>query len=261
MKILAISELNGRTEMLGGLRAAIADEAPGMVVFTGNIVKNGSRLAEWEAARTENRPPRRDAPGIREEKHEDMHTYNAFFSTLADAEPRAYVIPGTKDAPLDVFLQVAGNREVIAHNIHVVHNRITTKFVSPQARDMYVCGIGGMINDKESENFFVLQYSRWQALYTAEGFVEYPDPKLLLLHTPPAIMSDKGSKVVDEIISTVRPSHAFCGAIDGLQAEKTVGTTLVVSPGALSDGNYAILDSLAKTVEFKRLEIGVAHPG
>ncbi|NQT19197.1 MAG: hypothetical protein HQ592_05795 [Planctomycetes bacterium] len=49
--------------------------------------------------------------------------------------------------------------------------------------------------------------------------------------------------------------------LDGLQAEKTVGTTLVVSPGALSDGNYAILDSLAKTVEFKRLEIGVAHPG
>lgn len=255
MKILAIREFNGKTEMLEALRAAIAEDAPGMVVFTGNIVKDGARLAEWEAAHRENRLPRRDAPGIREEEHEDMRAYNAFFNALAEAQVRAYVIPGAKDAPLDVFLQVATNREVVARNTHVVHNRMMTKFVSPQARDMYVCGIGGIINDKESENFFVLQYSRWQALYAAEGFVEYPNPKLLLLHTPPAAMSDKGSKVVEEIISTVRPSHAFCGATDGLQAEKTVGTTFVVCPGALSEGNYAIVDSLTKRVEFKRLEV------
>ena len=259
MKILAISDLNGKTEMLESFQAKVGEEAPGMIVFTGNIVKDGARSEEWAAAHRENRPPNRDLPAIREEEHEDMLTYDAFFCSLAESGTRSYVIPGGIDAPLDVFLQIAINREVVAHNTHIVHNRITTKFVSPQARDMYVCGFGGIIDEKESENFFVLQFSRWQALYAAEGFVDYPDPKVLLLHTPPAAMAGTGPGVVGEIISTVRPSHCFCGAADGLQGEKTVGTTFVVCPGAMSDGNYAVVDSLTNKVEYKKLEVGAVH--
>jgi len=259
MKILAITDLDGKTELLENFRAAVEEEAPGMIVFTGNIVKGDARAAEWHAAQRENRPPRRDLPVMCDEEREGLRAYDAFFSALAEIKARAYVIPGGNDAPLDVFLQVATNREVVAHNTHIVHNRITSKFVSPQARDMYVCGFGGIVNEKETEDFFVLQFSRWRALYAAQGFIEYPDPKVLLLHTPPRLMSDNGSAVVEEIISTVRPSHAFCGAPGGLQGAKNVGTTFVVCPGAMADGNYAVVDSLTNKVEYKKLGVGAAH--
>jgi len=260
MKILAIADLDGNTEMLQGFAEKVREEAPGMVVFAGNIVRGAARLDEWSAAQRENRPPRRDAPGIREEEHEDMRIYDAFFGALAECGARSYVIPGGNDAPLDVFLQIATSSEVVAHNTHIVHHRIAGKFVSPQARDMHVCGFGGIIDHKQSEDFFVLRFSRWRALYAAEGFIEYPDPKLLLLHTPPRLMSEKGSELAEEIIGTVRPSHAFCGAVDGLQGDRIVGTTFVVCPGAMSEGNYAIVDSLTNEVQYKKLEVGAIHP-
>jgi len=259
MRIMAITDLNGNTEMLESFKAKAREEAPGMIVFTGDIVRDGARFNEWSAARRDNRPPDSKLPQIQQEEHEDFRSYDAFFRALSDTGVWSYVIPGGIDAPLDLFLQVATNREVVARNTHVVHNRIAGKFVSPQARDMYVCGFGGIIDEDESETFFVLQFSRWQALYAAESFKDYPDPKMLLVHTPPKAMSQHGSHVVEEMINTVRPSHAFCGAVGGLQGEHEVGTTFVVCPGRMSEGNYAIVDSLTNNVQFKKLEVGAAQ--
>jgi len=259
MKIMAITDLRGNTDVLESFNAKVREEAPGMIMFTGDIVPEGARFREWSAARRDDRPADSKLPQIRQEEHDDIRCYDAFFRALSATGVRAYVIPGGMDAPLDLFLQAAANREIVAHNIHVVHNRIASKFISPQARDMYVCGFGGIIDEEETETCFILQFSHWQALYAAESFADYPDPKVLLVHTPPKVMSEHGSRVVEEMINTVRPSHAFCGAVDGMQSERNIGTTFVVCPGRMCDGNYAIVDSLTKNVQFRKLEVGAAQ--
>ena len=79
-----------------------------------------------------------------------------------------------------------------------------------------------------------------------------------LLHAAPLLMHSAGSEIAEEIINTTRPSHAFCSGIDGLQAERIVGTALVVCPGELRRGDYAVVDTISNKVLFRKLEAGVA---
>ncbi|HUS58454.1 MAG TPA: metallophosphoesterase [Planctomycetota bacterium] len=258
MKILAISDLHGQVDALNGLRAKIQEEHADMVVFTGDVVKMGARTNEWLNARKEGRAPNRHLDAIREQERANLLVYQAFFKTLADANRLSFVIPGNLDAPLDLFLQMAVNREVVSRKTYIVHGRITTKFTTPRVRDMYVCGFGGEITEHQTELDFILAFSRPHILYAAESFVEFPGPKAMLLHTPPKLMTPQGSEVVEEIIDTVRPSHAFVGQVGDLQGERTVGTTFVVCPGALMNGDYAVVDNVTNRVQYKKLEAGVA---
>lgn len=259
MRIFAISDLHGAVDSLESFKAKVHEENPDMIVFAGDIVAAGARAREWLVANQEHRLPRRDLPDFRDEEHEDLHAYTAFFKALADTATPCFVVPGNLDAPLDFFLHVAINRNVVAHNTFLIHHRITDKFNAPKPRDMHLCGFGGEISEKESEQFFGLIFSRPQALYAVEPFVSFPQPKTLLLHSVPSLMHrERGSEVVEEIIDTVRPSHVFCGAVDDLQGERIVGTALVVCPGEMKRGNYAVVDTLTNKVQFRKLEAGVA---
>ena len=261
MRVFAISDLHGAVDALESFSAKVHEENPDMIVFCGDIIGEGARAREWLVAAQEHRLPRRDLPGFHDEAHEDIRTFTAFFKALAGLAQPCFVIPGNLDAPLDVFLHVALNREIVARNTIISHHRISDKFNSPQPRDVHVCGFGGEITEKDGELFFELIFSRPQALYAVELFAAFPRPKMLLLHSVPRLMHrERGSDVVEEIIDTVRPSHVFCGVVDGLQGEKIVGTALVVCPGEMKHGNYAVVDTASNKVQFKKLEMGAAAP-
>jgi len=260
MKIFVIGDLYGNLGMLESMGAKVAEEDPGLIVFTGDIVAPGARFREWIAAEQENRTPRRDLPEIREQEHEDVRSYHAFFRAIDDLGRFCYVIPGGMDAPLDVYLQIATNRDVVSANAFVVHHRITSKFRYAHTRGFAACGFGGILTEKVTETFFVQMYSRPHALYAVQGFVDYPDPKVLLIHTPPRLMTPKGCEVVDEMIDTLRPSHAFCSPADGEQGDRMVGTTLVVCPGEMRHGHYATVDTMTNEVKYRKLEVGAAYP-
>lgn len=261
MRIFAISDLHGAVEALESFKAKAHEENADIITFSGDVVPEGARVREWVAAAQERRMARYDLAEFRDEEHDDLQIYSAFFRALADTGKPCFVVPGNLDAPLDFFLHVVLNRKVVAHNTCIIHHRMTDKFSAPQLRDMHVCGFGGEISEKTSELFFGLVFPRVHALYAVEPFVDFPLPKTLILHSVPRLMhSTRGSDVVEEIIDTVRPSHVFCGAVDDLQGEKTVGTALVVCPGEMKKGHYAVVDSISNKVVFGRLEAGVAAP-
>jgi len=261
MRILAISDLHGAVDALESFKAKAHEENADIITFSGDIVPKGARADEYAAAAQEHRLARCDLAEFRDEERDDLKVYTAFFKALADTAKPCFVVPGNLDAPLDFFLHVVLNRKVVAHNTYIAHHRVTDKFSAPQLRDMHVCGFGGEISEKTTELFFGLVFSRVHALYAVEPFVDFPLPKTLILHSVPRLMhSTKGSDVVEEMIDTVRPSHVFCGAVDDLQGEKTVGTALVVCPGEMKKGHYAVVDSISNKVIFGKLEAGVAAP-
>jgi len=256
MKVFAISDLHGETGLLESFKAKVYEEDPGAVVFTGDIVRDGARYNEYMNAIAGGRTPRRDIKEIVEEEHEDILAYEAFFKTLNEMGKRCFVIPGNMDAPLDLFLQQAINRETIARNVHIIHNRITTKFLSGQGREIYMCGFGGDIVHKDTDDFFTLRFSRAQAFYAADTFRDFPNPRALLLHTPPKNLTPQGSDIVDEMIDNCRPSHVFCGRAGDFQGDGFAGTAFVVCPGSMQDGDYAIMETITNRVEYRKLEVG-----
>ena len=131
MKIFAVSDLHGQLDALDAFKAKVREENADMIVFTDDIVKLGARTQEWLEAQREGRAPNRGLSAIHEQAHSDMLAYQAFFRALSDIDRLAFVIPGNLDAPLDLFLQMAVNREVVARKTYVVHGRITNKFTTP----------------------------------------------------------------------------------------------------------------------------------
>lgn len=90
------------------------------------------------------------------------------------------------------------------------------------------------------------------------GFLrESPQPRTLLFHTPPVGTLDldkgnhKGSRVVNDMIEKYKPSLVFCGHAHNSRGTEEIGSSLVVNPGSLKVGNYAIVDSETSEVEFR----------
>jgi Icc-related predicted phosphoesterase len=123
-------------------------------------------------------------------------------------------------------------------------------------REFLVSGVGGEITKESREDFFVLRMPRWEVEYSLGFLWEFPQPKILLFHTPPVGTLDldkgnhKGSRVVNDMIEKYKPSLVFCGHAHHSRGREEIGSSLVANPGSLKVGNYAILDSETREVEF-----------
>jgi Icc-related predicted phosphoesterase len=76
----------------------------------------------------------------------------------------------------------------------------------------------------------------------------------MMFATPPAHkgLNRPGSEAVAELVGTYRPRVVVCG---GDSLIESLGTSLVVAPGSLGPGQYAIADLHAKTAELGELAV------
>ena len=178
--------------------------------------------------------------------------YRAVFRALADANLPAYWVPGPGDAPIAEYLREAQNVEVVYPYLHGVHGTIA--FTPDQ--HVLVAGMGGDISDDpdaprdETER---LRYPRWEPEYRLKLIRELPEHQLVLLFaTPPAHKGHgmPGSEVLTELIASHRPRLVVSG---GERGSELIGRSLVVAPGSLGDGYYAIADLHTHEVELEDL--------
>jgi len=117
-------------------------------------------------------------------------------------------------------------------------------------------GLGGEISDdpdERREELDRLRYPRWEPEYRLKLLRELKDYQLVLLfHTPPEHkgLGRPGSEVVAELVNTYTPRILVCG---GERGTEMLGRTLVVAPGSLGDGNYAIADIRAQEAQLEQL--------
>jgi Icc-related predicted phosphoesterase len=182
--------------------------------------------------------------------------YRAVFHALGESGLPAYWVPGQADAPVVGYLREAYNVEIVFPLLHGVHG---TAAFTPDGH-LVVAGMGGLLDDDPDANrdeVAELRYPRWEPEYRLKVLRELGEHQLMMLSwTAPAHKGHggAGSEALAELVNTFRPRLLVCG---GPPLAEMLGKCLVLSPGALSDGSYAIADLHAREVEHATLGAAV----
>ncbi len=252
MKILAISDWHGKEAILSELTLAIKGLPLDLVVFTGDILQWKAKCSEWANAKRENRLPQSDLPEIKEEIEKNVQLYRTFYQTAKDIHLPFFTIPGNVDSPLPQYIKIGWEQMKQNRNLHMIHSNLYI-----MNDEVAVSGFGGEVTEKEKEDFFVLQFPRWEIEFGLSFLSSFSHSKIVLAHTPPIGTLDiddgrhKGSNVINDLIQSFRPLWVFCGHAHGARGNELIGECMVVNPGALKNGFYALVDTEEKKVKLK----------
>ncbi len=252
MEILALSDVHGRTDLLRKVQEVVPG-AVDAIVFTGDVVKGKARGDEWLAAKAERREPDRHTEAIESEAKEDVSLYSEFFDRIRDWNLPTFFVPGNMDAPRETYFETVLQNTSDSDKIRCVHS------LAAFHGGFLMTGMGGEITEKSREHFFVLQIPRWEAEYGMSFLRDFRDRKIFLFHTPPLGLLDmdkgqhRGSRVVNDLIERYEPWLAFCGHAHNSAGKQRIGKSIVVNPGSLKSGQFAVVDSETREVKFRNL--------
>jgi Icc-related predicted phosphoesterase len=179
------------------------------------------------------------------------HRYRELFRALGESGRRVFWVPGAGDAPADRYLREVHTIEIAFPQLRGVHGTVA---FAPGG--VLVAGLGGTISDDpdaERDELAQLRYPRWEAEYRLKLLSEISYNELVLLfYTPPAHkgLGRVGSEVLAELVGTYRPRLVVSG---GEPVVETLGRSLVVAPGSLAGGRYALADLHGQTAELHEL--------
>lgn len=252
MKILAISDFHGQVEILPNLRSRILKEKPNLIVFTGDLVKGYARGNEWLSALSQGKVPQKHLEEIIKEKAEDNYFYEKFYNFIKEVNIPFASVPGNMDAPEKRYFSAAYDFALKSKNINIAQENIL-KF-----NDFILSGFGGEIVEGSKESFFVLVCPRVEVNYSLRRLKYIKEKKILLFHTPPigdvVDIEDghhRGSVIVNDLIKIIKPTLVFCGHAHTAKGHEIIEGALVVNPGALKKGNYALVDTKDRKVQLK----------
>ncbi|MFW9916048.1 MAG: metallophosphoesterase [Candidatus Thorarchaeota archaeon] len=256
MKILAISDFHGKTEVLPVLGSIVRELRPDGMIFTGDVVKGYARGDEWLAARKEGREPE-IIPAILAEEEEDLRLYDEFFTFFEAEEIPLFLVPGNMDAPVERFSDHVVQRYRQSPFIRVVHDELH------EFHEFKFAGFGGELTPTGAEAFFVRRYLEEEAIDSMRRLLEDKSTGelSLLFHSPPEGEAgndegtQKGSQAINRIIEMLQPAYVFCGHAHKARAIEKVNNTTVINPGALKDGCYAIVDIHAGEAALRKFSI------
>jgi uncharacterized protein len=222
-RVVCAAEPSGSTDAIAGLVEAADHHDAQAILVVGNLgaVANGAE------------------------------SYRAVFRSLAGRDRPAFWVPGPGDAPLASYLREAHNVEVVHPTVHGVHGTAAVG-----QGEVVVAGLGGEISDDPDDprdETDRLRYPRWEAEYRLKLLRELPEhERILLFHTHPAHkgLGTEGSEAVAELVGTYRPRLVVCG---GDRGRETLGRSLVVAPGSLRSGQYAVVDLQRREAELAEL--------
>jgi hypothetical protein len=170
------------------------------------------------------------------------------FHALGRARQPVYSVPGPADAPASRYLRESYNIEVAYPHLRGVHGTVA---FAPDALVAFA-GMGGAVSDDPNvlrEEDKSLRYPRWEAAYRLKILTGLDYNELVMLFaTPPAHKGQNlpGSDAVAELIGTYRPRLVVTG---GEAQIAEIGRSLIVSPGLLAEGSYAVANLHTRTAE------------
>lgn len=177
--------------------------------------------------------------------------FRDMFEVLGHGRLPTFFVPGPNDAPIGAYLREAYNVEIVFPYLHGVHGGFA---FAPGY--VVVAGMGGdLVDDADVERSedTVLRYPAWESEYRLKVLRELKDyQKVFLFTTVPAHkgLDIPGSEVVAELIKTYNPRLVVThdAAVHGMRHER-LGKSLVVFPGSLAEGDFAVVDLNSGKIE------------
>jgi Icc-related predicted phosphoesterase len=173
----------------------------------------------------------------------EARTLHRALHELAAMPCKVVVVPGEWDGPERRVLSIMAGQEWAEHHLSCIHGMHVAD------GELAFAGFGGRITEREREVEYALRYPGWEARYRVAFLAQLDQPLLVLVfHSPPARVREldvvdgrpAGSETVTELIGTWSPKVAVvAGDRPGQQPH---AATLVVSPGRLDRGEYAVFD-------------------
>jgi hypothetical protein len=222
-RVLCIADPGGSAEAVEHLLAAAPDLGIGAIVLIGDVGGGPDRVA----------------------------SYRSVLYALATVDCPAFWVPGPGDAPVGELMQEAHGAEVVLPSLRNIHGT-----VAYAPGPVVFAGLGGEISDDPGaprEELSRLRYPRWEPEHRLRLLRDLkPHELVLAFATAPAhkLLGEGGSDVVAEIIGSYVPRIAVVG---GPRGSATLGRSLVVAPGSLAEGHYAVADLQARRAELSRL--------
>lgn len=173
------------------------------------------------------------------------------FTTLGEAGIPTFWVPGPHDVPLHTYLRESHAIEVVHPFLHGVHQTVAI------VRGLVVAGMGGEVVDDAAtvrEETDRLRYPGWEAEYRLRVLRDLDEyDRLFLFATPVAHkgLGHAGSEVLAEMVKTYVPRVVV--APSASPGEMRLGTSLIVAPGSLARGEYAVVDLRQHTVRHAAL--------
>ncbi|HZS90258.1 MAG TPA: hypothetical protein VFE42_22525 [Chloroflexota bacterium] len=223
MRVLALANLDGQAPPRAALQTVARAAGVAAIVFVGDVL-----------------PPRDGLIA------DDADRYDAFFGALAALGLPVAIIPGERDRPGGLLRQVAETYASRTRPFAVVD-----RTVLPLTPRLIVGGLGGLLPDGPAHEDVPSE------IYAALAPLRCHAGALLLAHTPPRgrIVSRDGGQqvgrwVVNALIEALGVRLVVCGHAQDGQGQENIGPALVVNPGPLSAGRYAIIDPHRRSVCF-----------
>jgi hypothetical protein len=142
--------------------------------------------------------------------------------------------------------------ETVFPLLHGVHG---TAAFAPDGHLLFA-GLGGEVDDdpdSERDEIGRLRYPRWEAEYRLKLLRELDEHSVTLLFSTPPLHKGEGvgtSEVLTELVGTYRARLVVCG---GERGHWLIGRSIIVAPGSLEDGHYALVDLHSREVELEQL--------
>ncbi len=178
--------------------------------------------------------------------------YKDFFRVLGRSAVPVFYVPGQQDAPARDYLREAYNIEVAFPHLHGVHG----SFAFGPGHVIFA-GMGGDISEsgQERDEESQLRYPAWEVEYRLKVLYELRDYlKIFLFQRAPAHkgLHESGSQELAELIKTHNPrlvvsyDNDYQGSVFG---HEWLGSSLIVVPGSLAEGDFSVVDVLESKVE------------
>lgn len=252
MNILAITEYLGEEKYLEPLKNVINTENIDVLVFTGGIARGKGFLKEYMEGDEGDKDRHKTKDEFEKELENKERDMNTFMGFLESIQIPAAVIPGRTDSPVSLYEEKVEQRLINSPNLHSAHLKYA------QIGGFLFSGCGGLVSD-ESEDYFQYKISANRLMNRISNLQSFKQKKIFLFHTAPelpGISSSYSSSKLKDLIKELGPKFVFYSMTEPENKMKVIDDTVTVNPGALYDGNYAIVNTTNMSVEFKKLKSG-----
>lgn len=248
MKIALFADYHGEDRIWPFLEEALEDQRLDLIVFAGGILESEEREAQWQQVLSTGKAPRKSKTADDEDGVVDEIAYREFFVNLSGFGVPVVFVPGHLDSPTSLLMEtVKGFSD--ACNVE------SSPF---KTGDYTFVGRGGALGPVDADEKFYCSKERTFKKHFASGFDSDPAKTILLVHTLPISSVEldtkadnhAGAKAINDVIDKLQPAFCFCAHAHSMPGQDTLGATIVVNPGSMYRGRYALIDMDSRRVLF-----------